>query len=54
MVYFLNPWMQFGGGQEIERPITWLNCGRGPWKFVVGSIMRWGARKSADIKDYMD
>ena len=54
MIYFLNPWLQFGGNQEIERPITWLNRGRGHWKNVVGSIIRWQARKSAKIEDYMD
>lgn len=54
MVYFLNPWAQNGGSQEIKRPLTWLNGGRGSWRRVVGSIAHCEARKQVDMDDYLD
>ncbi len=54
MVNFLNPWLQYGGKQEIQRPLSWLNKGRGTWRNAVGSIVHGPQRKQVKHKDYFD
>lgn len=54
MVIYRNPWTQYGGGKENNKPLRWLNDGRGPWKQWLGSIMHCGRYRKRKFSDYED
>jgi hypothetical protein len=38
LITLIDPWLDVGGAEELERPITWFNRGRGSYLGVNGSV----------------